>query len=51
MKRLYYQCEDCGHEFQDAGFPPDIEDGPLACPSCGGMDIQLLEKSLDAEAA
>ena len=40
MKIPYYRCEDCGHEFD---FVPDIEDSPLACPECDGLDIQLVE--------
>lgn len=45
MNQPFYRCEDCGHEFQRSGFPPDIEESPLACPACGGLDIQLVDGS------
>ena len=35
-----FKCEDCGFEFQEVDL--DIDDEPLACPSCGGLDLQLL---------
>jgi putative FmdB family regulatory protein len=44
VKRPFYRCEDCGHEFEQFGFPPDIEESPLACPACGGLDIELVEE-------
>jgi len=36
----HYRCEDCGNDFDE--MEVDIEDEPLSCPNCGGMDIQLL---------
>jgi putative FmdB family regulatory protein len=36
----HYRCEDCSTEFDE--MEVDIEDEPLSCPNCGGMDIQLL---------
>lgn len=42
MSAARYLCEDCGHEFEMVA--PDIEEGPLACPECGGLDIQLVEE-------
>lgn len=40
MTVVRYKCEDCGHEFEE--LRADVEEGPLACPNCGGLDIQLL---------
>jgi len=45
MKMPYYRCEDCGYEFEKSAFLPDIEESPLACPACDGLDIQLMEES------
>jgi len=45
MSRSSYRCEDCGHDFESTGYPPEIEDSPLACPVCGGLDIQVLDES------
>jgi putative FmdB family regulatory protein len=45
MKMPYYRCEDCGYEFEKSAFLPDIEESPLACPACDGLDIQLMEDS------
>jgi DNA-directed RNA polymerase subunit RPC12/RpoP len=39
----HYKCEDCGNEFPRTSFTPDVEDDLLACPACGGLDIQLVE--------
>jgi putative FmdB family regulatory protein len=39
----YFRCEDCGHEFEKTEFVPDIEDEIVACPQCGGLDIQLVD--------
>jgi hypothetical protein len=53
MNKPFYRCEDCGHEFQQSGFPPDIEESSLAYPPCGALDIQLvdgLESTSGAEA-
>jgi putative FmdB family regulatory protein len=44
MKTPYYRCEDCGHEFEKPDFGPEIEDSPVACPECDGLDIQLVEE-------
>jgi len=41
----YYHCEDCGHEFAKTELTADVEDEPLACPVCGGLDLQLVESS------
>jgi putative FmdB family regulatory protein len=46
----YYQCEDCGHEFEKTDFLADVEDSPLACPACGGLDLGLVEQPESAEA-
>lgn len=46
----HFRCEDCGHEFPKTGFLPDIEDELLSCPECGGLDIQLIERSESGEA-
>jgi rubrerythrin len=48
MKTPYYRCEDCGHEFETPDFGPDIEESPLTCPVCDGLDIQLVERSAPA---
>jgi len=46
----YYHCEDCGHEFEKTDFLADVEDSPLACPACGGLDLGLVEQLESAEA-
>lgn len=54
MKTPYYKCEDCGLEFEQPDFGPDIEESPLSCPACAGLDIQLVEEPeapADTEAA
>ena len=39
----HFLCEDCGHEFPKTSLMPDVEDADVvACPECGGMDIQLV---------
>lgn len=40
----HFLCEDCGHEFPETGLERDIEDDleGIACPQCGGLDIQLV---------
>lgn len=38
----HFLCEDCGHEFPKTRMQPDIEDEPVVCPKCGGMDIALV---------
>ena len=43
METPFYRCEDCGHEFERPDLGPEIEDSPLACPVCDGLDIQLVE--------
>ena len=48
MKTPYYRCEDCGHEFERPDYGPDIEESPLSCPACDGLDIQLVEESTSA---
>jgi hypothetical protein len=35
-----FTCEDRGCVFIE--LMPDIQDAPLACPECGGLDIQLV---------
>lgn len=42
MTALHFKCEDCGNEFDELDL--EIEDEPLACPECGGLDIQLLSE-------
>jgi predicted Zn-ribbon and HTH transcriptional regulator len=42
MKIPYYRCEDCGFEFEKSDLIPEIEDSPLACPACDGLDIELV---------
>ena len=37
-----FECEDCGEEFEELRL--EIEDEPLSCPACGGLDIQLLSE-------
>ena len=54
MDAPYYRCEDCGHEFAKTEFMPDIEDDAMVeCPECGGLDIELVDKSSvgDSESA
>jgi len=54
MNAPYYQCEDCGFEFEKSEFLADVEEYPLACPACDGLDIQLVEglaSTPDTEAA
>jgi len=47
MASREYKCEDCGCEFVE--LMPEVEDSPLACPECGGLDIQRLdERTTDA---
>lgn len=45
----HYHCEDCGHEFEKTAFLADIEDSPLACPECGGLDLELVELAAAVE--
>jgi len=45
----YYRCEDCGHEFEKTDFFADVEDSPLACPACGGLDLGLVEQPQSVE--
>ena len=42
-----FQCEDCGHVFEELRV--DVEDEPLSCPKCGGLDIQLMGDQSDQE--
>ncbi len=35
-------CEDCGYEFAMTELVRDIEEDPVACPECGGLDIELV---------
>ncbi len=42
MNVPFYRCEDCGHEFDKTELLPDVEDDLVACPECGGLDIQLV---------
>ncbi len=44
----HFRCEDCGHEFPKTRLQPDLEDEPVVCPACGGMDIQLVEGEVEA---
>lgn len=44
METPYYRCEDCGHEFEKPDFGTEIEDSPVACPACDGLDIELVEE-------
>jgi hypothetical protein len=43
MSTPYFICEDGGQHFEKTEFVPDVEDALVACPVCGGMDIQLVE--------
>jgi putative FmdB family regulatory protein len=43
MTEKHFRCEDCGLEF--AELEVDVEDEPLSCPECGGLDIQLLSET------
>jgi putative FmdB family regulatory protein len=38
----HFRCEDCGHEFPKTRLQPDLEEEPVICPNCGGVDIQLV---------
>jgi len=42
-----YKCEDCGAVFEEVEL--DLEDEPLVCPKCQGMDLQLLEEPVSDE--
>ena len=44
MDAPFYKCEDCGATFAKTEFLPDVEEGLLECPECGGLDIGLVEK-------
>jgi putative FmdB family regulatory protein len=44
MDTPYFLCEDCGHRFEKTAFLPDVEDDLVACPACGGLDIQLVQQ-------
>jgi putative FmdB family regulatory protein len=44
MDTPYYTCEDCGRTFEKTELLPDVEDDPMTCPECGGLDIQLTEE-------
>ncbi len=46
MDRVSYVCEDCGYEFEKTELFPDIEDQEeeIACPSCGGVDLQIVSR-------
>jgi len=46
----HYHCEDCGHEFEKTDLLDDVEDSPLACPECGGLDLGLVEQAESGEA-
>jgi putative FmdB family regulatory protein len=37
-----FECEDCGCQFEELRV--EIEDEPLSCPACGGLDIQPLSE-------
>jgi putative FmdB family regulatory protein len=43
-----YACEDCGVTFVE--LLPEIEDAPLVCPECGGLDIGLASEAPQAAA-
>lgn len=43
METPQFRCEDCGHEFVETELALDREDSPLACPACGGLDLQRVE--------
>jgi putative FmdB family regulatory protein len=43
MSVKHFRCEDCGHEFDE--LEVDIEEEPLACPDCGGLDVGLLSEA------
>jgi predicted Zn-ribbon and HTH transcriptional regulator len=45
MTTKQFTCEDCGFEFEESDL--DIDDEPLACPNCGGLDIQLVGETQD----
>lgn len=47
MSSRVYQCEDCGARFEEVEL--DIEDEPLVCPSCGGLDLQLIAEQVVQE--
>lgn len=42
-----YLCEDCGARFEEVEL--DIEDEPLVCPECGGLDLQLIGEQITEE--
>jgi putative FmdB family regulatory protein len=44
----HFRCEDCGHEFPKTELQPDLEEEPVVCPNCGGLDIQLLPGAFQA---
>ena len=44
-----YTCEDCGFTFVE--ILSEIEDAPLACPRCGGLDIGLSADAAGSPAA
>ena len=35
----HFVCEDCGGDFEQTF---DCDDFPLACPYCGGLNLQLV---------
>lgn len=43
MSVKHFHCEDCDHEFDE--LEVDIEEEPLACPKCGGLDLQLVSEA------
>ena len=40
----YYSCEDCGATFKKTELLRDLEEDPISCPECGGLDIGLVEE-------
>ena len=42
-----YRCEDCGAVFEEVEL--DLDEEPLVCPKCEGMDLQLVEEKVSDE--
>jgi len=45
METAHYVCEDCGYEFAKSELFPDIEDAEVACPNCGGIELQVVDRA------
>ncbi|MGQ9462958.1 MAG: FmdB family zinc ribbon protein [Candidatus Fervidibacter sp.] len=35
-----FQCNRCGHEFEDLVSLRDLEEGKVECPNCGSKDVR-----------